>query len=78
MTDFDILQKVIQKAEKNGFDRGMIDCYDVWDIPPFLYVRFLMCEDFAKAFWKDEICWMENLRDMVTYKNSLKYLERYL
>jgi hypothetical protein len=89
MNNREILLKVIEKAEKNGFDNGNITCFDVWDIPDKLYVRFLFCEDFAKAFWKKEYTsfrqeaydyqdWKYHLQQMVLEKNPLKYLEKFL
>ena len=52
----EILRRAIEKAEKNGFDNRNITCFDTHDIPSRLYVRFLMCEEFAKAFWGEELC----------------------
>ncbi|HEC64586.1 MAG TPA: hypothetical protein ENI23_04780 [bacterium] len=55
MTDEQILKKAIEKAEKNGFDITLVG-----DIQPYddyrVYEHIIFSHDFAKAFWKDEIC----------------------
>lgn len=68
MTDREILQKSIEKAENNGFNIRNINCFDTFDIPPKLYVRFLLCKDFAKAF-----CGEDKLEPQDSYDFEFRY-----
>ena len=55
MTDDEILKKVIEKAEKNGFDlTGYLPAFSktiIWDCR----FEIIFSHDFAKAFWGEEI-----------------------
>ena len=72
----EILEKAIEQAEKNGFENNLITCFDVCDIPPRLYVRFLICESFAKAFFGEEK--IEKKIDYIYVKdeNTLGYKQK--
>jgi hypothetical protein len=87
-----VLMRAIQKAEKNGFDNKNITVL-THGISARLYVRFLMCEEFAKPFWGEEeiaepdipehenrypLCWQYHLQQIVLEKEPLKYLEQFL
>jgi len=92
MTDKEILQKAIEKAEKNGY---MYHIYgyvnykekDKW------YYTIIFSHDFAKAFWgksyKDVKCnhdnedstedwWEYHIRKMALEPEPLKYIEKFL
>lgn len=63
MNNLEIQEKAIEKAEKNGFDNHKINCFHCWDTPPCLYVRFLLCKDFAEAFFSCNKCDNGFIRD---------------
>ena len=87
MTDKQILQKAIEKAEKNGY-KGIVY--------PVMYYNTIFKHDFAKAFWvypaiekpSCEYCekcslfnkfgWKSHLQQMVLEKEPLQYLRRFL
>lgn len=90
MTDKEILQKAIEKAEKNGFDyHGEKNTHWVIDFIVEYPQIIIFNHDFAKAFWGDEIIkdhtwvmnihqWQSHLQQMVLEKDKLKYIEKFL
>lgn len=74
MTDKEILQKVIEKAEKNGYarpiyfysdecatieDDGTIDNGEWYENHiTYSIQQIIFSHDFAKAFWGEELIWI--------------------
>ena len=74
MTDDEILKKVIEKAEKNGFDlTGYLPAFSktiIWDCR----FEIIFSHDFAKAFWGDEKRVIESVEPKhINYRAKFEY-----
>jgi len=89
MTDGEILEKAIEKAEKTGWAGPTIDSIE-W----LNFEAIIFDPSFAKAFWGEKLLvhvvlkdggmipkilsWEYHLQQMVIEKEPLKYLEKFL
>ena len=91
MTNKEILEKVIYKAEANGCNRclsGFLDYHDEVDITTYnKHYQIIFSHDFAKALWGEKVTtfneygladWAFHLQEMVLEEEPLKYLEKFL
>ena len=94
MTNKEILEKVIYKAEGNGCTRclsSFLDYHDEDDITIYnKHYQIIFSHDFAKAFFGEKGYgvsstdgnhlnnWQYHLREMVLEEKPLKYLEKFL
>lgn len=82
MTDKEILQKAIEKAEKNGFKyksnlmRGLTENTDYSLFKRKNYYGVIFNHDFAKAFFKNQYikCYCDNGKINKTWQHHLQQL----
>lgn len=87
MTNEEILQKAIGKAQDYGFDSNL-KLYPEDLIREDHYQAIIFSHDFAKAFWGDIaipegnrgqlLAWQYHLQQMVLEEDPIKYLEQFL
>jgi len=75
MKDSEILKAVIEKAEKNGYIKGVDNETTLRGI--------IFSHDFAKAFWggtsKNSVpIWKYNLQKLVLEEDKLQYLKQFI
>lgn len=91
MTQEEIMEKAIEKAQKNGYEHDYFEdkCYvSSATTNGILWEAIIFSQDFAKAFWFGEIYsgfihgevspWQHHLQQMVLEKDPIKYLEKFI
>ena len=95
MSNEQILKKAIEKAVENGWKPEDLDTMAILDlsIPHFIkstrYYQFIFRNDFAKAFWGEELIhydkigksvptWITHIIVMVQKEEPLKYIEKFI
>jgi len=81
-----IFVKALEKAHNNGYNWHNKDGIIISRLGKEEFIHDIHCHyfsiifshEFAKAFFCNDECWIEHLRDMVTYEQPLTYLEKFL
>lgn len=72
MTNEEILQKAVGKAERNGWDEYVRGSH----YSSHTYEATIFSHSFAKAFWGEY--WMPRLQAQVVEKDPIRYMEKFL